>query len=67
MENVSKHAVETNSKSEPNVCTIKLSKQENLGEEKFCEEVAMISQIAKSYLRLNSADKNLLRVKFNTT
>ena len=66
-DSVSKDAVETNSKSEPHVCTIKLSKQKNLGEENFCEEVAMISQIAKSSWRLNSADKNLLRVKFNTT
>ena len=52
-ENVLKDAVEKHSKSEP---------QEN-----FCVEVVMNSQIAKSFLRLNPADKNLLRVKFNTT
>ena len=66
-ENVSKDAVEKHSKSEPHVRGIKLSKQENLGEENFREEVVMNSQIAKSFLRLNPADKNSLRVKFNTT
>ena len=66
-ENVLKDAVEKHSKSEPHVCAIKLSKQENLGEENFCEEFVMNSQIAKSFLRLNPADKNSLRVKFNTT
>ena len=66
-ENVWKNAVEKHSKSEPHVRTIKLSKQENLGEENFCEKVVMNSQIAKSFLRLNPADKNLLKVKFNTT
>ena len=67
MENVSKDAVEKHSKSEPHVRGIKLSKQENLGEENFCEEVVMNSQIVKSFLRLNPGDKNLLLVKFNTT
>ena len=67
MENVSKDAVEKHSKCEPHVRGIKLSKQENLGEENFCEEVVMNSQIAKSFLRLNPGDKNLLLVKFNTT
>ena len=66
-ENVSKDAVEKHSKSEPHVRGIKLSKQENLGEENFREEVVMNSQIAKSFLRLNPGDKNLLLVKFNTT
>ena len=66
-ENVSKDAVEKHSKSERHVRGIKLSKQENLGEENFREEVVMNSQIAKSFLRLNSGDKNLLLVKFNTT
>ena len=56
-ENVSKDAVEKHSKSEPHVRGIKLSKQENLGEENFREEVVMNSQIAKSFLRLNPADK----------
>ena len=67
MENVSKDAVEKHSKSEPHVCAIKLSKQKNLGQENFCEEVVMNSQIAKSFLRLNPADKKSLWVKFNTT
>ena len=66
-ENVSKDAAEKHSKSEPHVRTTKLSKQENLGEENFREEIVMNSQSAKSFLRLNSADKNLLQVKFNTT
>ena len=66
-ENVSKDAVEKHSKSEPHVRGIKLSKQENLGEENFREEVVMNSQIAKSFLRLNPADKNSQQVKFNTT
>ena len=66
-ENVSKDAVEKHSKSEPHVRAIKLSKQENLGEENFREEVVMNSQIAKSFLRLNPADKNSQQVKFNTT
>ena len=66
-ENVSIDAVEKHSKSELHVRAIKLSKQENLGEENFREEVVMNSQIAKSFLRLNPADKNSLRVKFNTT
>ena len=66
-ENVSKDAVEKHSKTEPHVRTIKLSKQENLGEENFREEVVMNSQIAKSFLRVHPADKNSLRVKFNTT
>ena len=66
-ENVSKDTVEKHSKSEPHVRAIEVSKQENLGEENFREEVVMNSQIAKSFLRLNPADKNLLRVKFNTT
>ena len=34
---------------------------------KLGEEVIMNSQIAKSFLRLNPADKNSLQVKFNTT
>ena len=59
-ENVSKDAVEKHSKSKPHVRAIKLSKQENLGEENFRKEVVMNSQIAKSFLRLNSADKNSL-------
>ena len=59
-ENVLKDAVEKHSKSEPHVRAIKLSKQENLCEENFCIEVVMNSQIAKSFLRLNPADKNLL-------
>ena len=42
MENVSKDAVEKHSKSEPHARAIKLSKQENLGEN-FCEEVVMNS------------------------
>ena len=62
-----KDAVEKHFKSEPHVPTIKLSKQENLGDESFCEEVVMNLQIAKSFLRLNPADKNSLQVKFNTT
>ena len=66
-ENVSKDAVEKHFKSEPHVRVIKLPKQENLGEENFREEVVMNSQIAKSFLRLNPADKSSLRVKFNTT
>ena len=66
-ENVSIDAVEKHSKSELHVRAIKLSKQENLGEENFREEIVMNSQIAKSFLRLNPADKNSLRVKFNTT
>ena len=49
MENVSKDAVEKHSKSEPHVCAIKLSKQKNLGEENFCEEVVMNSQIAEFF------------------
>ena len=61
-ENVSKDAAENYSKSEPNVCAIKLSKQENLGKENFHEEV-----VVKNFLRLTPADKNLLQVKFNTT
>ena len=64
-ENVSKD-VEKHSKSEPHVRVLKLSKQENLGEENFREEV-MNSQISKSFLRLTTGDKNLLLVKFNTT
>ena len=44
-------------KSEPHVHAIKLSKQLSLGEENFREEVVMNSQIAKSFLRLNPADK----------
>ena len=64
-ENVSKDAVEKHSKTEPHVHAIKLSKKENF--ENFREEVVMNSQIAKSFLRLNPPDKNLLRVKFNTT
>ena len=67
MENASKDAVEKHSKSEPHVHAIKLSKQKNLGEENFREEVVMNSKIAKSFLRLNPADKNSLQVKFNTT
>ena len=67
MENVSKDAVEKHSKSEPHVRAIKFSKQENLDEENFREEVVMNSQIAKSFLRLNPADKNSLRLKFSTT
>ena len=55
-ENVSKDAVEKHSKSEPHVRAIKLSKQE-IAEENFREEVVMNSQIAKSFLRLNPADK----------
>ena len=62
-----KDAVEKHFKSEPHVPTIKLSKQQNLGDESFREEVAMNLQIAKSFLRLNPADKNSLQVKFNTT
>ena len=62
-----KYAVNKHSKSEPHVRGIKLSKQENLGEENFREEVVMNSQIAKSFLRLNPGEKNLLLVKFNTT
>ena len=54
-------------KSEPHVHAIKLSKQLSLGEENFREEVVMNSQIAKSFLRLNPADKNSQQVKFNTT
>ena len=42
-ENVSKDAFEKHSKSEPHERTIKLSKQENLGEENFREEIAMNS------------------------
>ena len=56
-ENVAKDAVEKHSKSEPHVRAIKLSKQLSLGEENLREEVVMNSQIAKSFLRLNSADK----------
>ena len=48
-ENVLKDAVEKHSKSEPHIRTIKLSKQENLGEENFRKEVVMNSQIAKSF------------------
>ena len=66
-ENVSKDAFEKYSKSEPHVRGRKLSKQGNLGEENFREKVVMNSQIAKSFLRLNTGDKNLLQVKFNTT
>ena len=66
-ENVSKDAVEKHSKREPHILAIKLSKQENLGEENFHEEVVMNSQIAKSFFKLNPADKNSLRLKFNTT
>ena len=66
-ENVSKDALEKHSKSEPRVSAIKLSKQESLDEENFREEVVMNSQIVKSFWRLNPADKNALRVKFNTT
>ena len=59
-EKVLKDAVEKHSKSEPHERATKLSKQENLGEKNFCEEVVMNSQIAKTFLRLNPADKNLL-------
>ena len=67
MENVLKDALEKHSKSESHVRAIKLSKQENLGEENFFKEVLMNSQTGKSFLRLNPADKNLVQVKFNTT
>ena len=66
-ENVLKDTVEKHSKSEPHVRGIKLSKQENLGEENFREEVVINPQIAKSFLRFNSGDKNLLLVKCNIT
>ena len=56
-ENVLKDVVEKHSKSESHVRAIKLSKQENLGEENSPEEVVMNSQIAKSFLRLNPAEK----------
>ena len=49
MKNASKDAVEKHSKSESHEHTIKLSKQENLGEENFREEVVMNSQIAKFF------------------
>ena len=51
-ENVSKDAVEKHSKSEPHVRGIELSKQENLVEENFREEVVMNSQIAKHFFEI---------------
>ena len=66
MENVSKDAVEKDFKSEPHVCAIKLSKQENFGEENFFGEVVMNSQIAKKFFEIKPCWHSL-QVKFNTT
>ena len=66
-ENIAKDAVEKHVKGEPHLQAVKLSKRSELGAEVHRGSVIMNSPLAKSFLRLNPADKDSLRVKFNTT
>ena len=66
-ENVAKDAIEKHVKGEPHLQAVKLSKRSKLGAEVYRDSVIMNSPLAKSFLRLNPADKDSLRAKFNTT
>ena len=49
------------------IYAVKLSKRSELGAEVYQDSVIMNSPLAKSFLRLNPADKDYLQAKFNTT
>ena len=66
-ENVAKDVVEKHVKGKPHLQAVKLSKQSELGAKVYWDSVIMNSPLAKSFLRLNPADKDFLRAKFNTT
>ena len=63
-ESVAKDAVEKHVKGEPRLRASKLSKQSELGAEVYRDCMIMNSPLAKSFLRLNPADKNSLQAKF---
>ena len=65
--NVAKDAVEEHVKGEPHLQAVKLSKRSELGAEVYRNSVIMNSPLAKSFLRLNPAEKDSLQAKFNTT
>ena len=66
-ENVAKDAVEKHVKGEPHLQAVKLSKRSELGAKVYRDSVIMNLPLAKGFLRLNPADKDSLRAKFNTT
>ena len=65
-EEVAKNVIEKHVKGEPHLQAVKLSKSSELGAVVYWDSVIMNSPLTKSFLRLNPADKDSLRAKFNT-